>query len=570
MKKLLVFLLLPIMAFSQDLYLDHSYINPAGFTVGDTITVKFNTIDNQSGNLTQTLWQFDYQYNNKLLQKIDHTWKITGANQNPNAQVTLNHWDGYKFNGSTSVNENDLTGQYNHWLNPNGVNTYPTNADWSVERITVQDASALTFAETILEVRFVVKDNANTNYDYSAVTHLNWMRAYDNSTSSTHSVHAMTQEIDLGSVSGTALNNVIFNLKTNAVDVEGINPQDYWIEITKKADLDAYWDNQENGDGSMQWPQPVASGQFDNASKQFTTGDLLNDVEYMVHAHVINTPAWLDNVVTVTDAYKIFQFAAGSDINGGQISWEYYVQDILGEVTNDQKVDFDDSYEVLAHINGVTTSANITSVSNGAFNLSGNAAGFGVGTDVNGTMRASWTQIVKPSSSATVFNIVHQLRGDVDFSHSFEPVAAGSKAETNVNTSAKTTQGAILMNRAVEESPVEIFSRLENNQVILDFNIGAQELAGAQLIITFDDSKLSFDKATFDTGNTMTNFATQRGNRIYLGSLDVNGESSIKTGTPYKLSFTPKTSITNTIGLVSYQLIEGVKIDGTKVKFNIQ
>lgn len=45
MKKLLVFLL-PFVAFGQDLYLDHSYINEPVFQVGDTLTIKFNTIDN--------------------------------------------------------------------------------------------------------------------------------------------------------------------------------------------------------------------------------------------------------------------------------------------------------------------------------------------------------------------------------------------------------------------------------------------------------------------------------------------------------------------------------------------
>jgi len=42
MKKLLLFLFLPLLTFGQDILLDHSYIDPAGFEVGQTITVKFN------------------------------------------------------------------------------------------------------------------------------------------------------------------------------------------------------------------------------------------------------------------------------------------------------------------------------------------------------------------------------------------------------------------------------------------------------------------------------------------------------------------------------------------------
>ena len=65
MKKLL-FLLLPLFCLAQDLKLDHSYTNAADFEVGDTITIKFNTIQVTEG-AAPNLYMFDYEYNNKLL-----------------------------------------------------------------------------------------------------------------------------------------------------------------------------------------------------------------------------------------------------------------------------------------------------------------------------------------------------------------------------------------------------------------------------------------------------------------------------------------------------------------------
>lgn len=47
MKKLFFFLF-PFFIYAQDLKLDHSYINSPNFNVGDTITIKFNTLDNNS------------------------------------------------------------------------------------------------------------------------------------------------------------------------------------------------------------------------------------------------------------------------------------------------------------------------------------------------------------------------------------------------------------------------------------------------------------------------------------------------------------------------------------------
>ena len=72
-KLLLLLLLIPMITVGQDLKLDHSYTNSAPFAVGDTITVKFNTLSDSDVDVYFML--FDYQYNNKLLEKIDHTFK---------------------------------------------------------------------------------------------------------------------------------------------------------------------------------------------------------------------------------------------------------------------------------------------------------------------------------------------------------------------------------------------------------------------------------------------------------------------------------------------------------------
>jgi hypothetical protein len=52
--------------------------------------------------------------------------------------------------------------------------------------------------------------------------------------------------------------------------------------------------------------------------------------------------------------------------------------------------------------------------------------------------------------------------------------------------------------------------------------------------------------------------------------MDSSGAQTIKTGTPYKLVFTPKTALTNTAGLIYFKVAEAVKQDGTKVILKIQ
>ena len=132
MKKLLTLLFIFFVGniFAQDMKLDHSYIDPAGFVVGDTITVKFNTVDWNASNSAPTLVQYDFQWNNKLLQFIDYTWSVKTNGTNSTAQTAWNTWTGYKFSTYSSYDVRELTHQYDAWVAGNA--SYSDDVDWSV------------------------------------------------------------------------------------------------------------------------------------------------------------------------------------------------------------------------------------------------------------------------------------------------------------------------------------------------------------------------------------------------------------------------------------------------------
>jgi hypothetical protein len=69
----------------------------------------------------------------------------------------------------------------------------------------------------------------------------------------------------------------------------------------------------------------------------------------------------------------------------------------------------------------------------------------------------------------------------------------------------------------------------------------------------------------------MTNFSNIKDTegKVNIGSFDQKFQSIIKSGTPYKLIFTPIQQIQNTLGLITFKVTEGVKADGTQVKFQI-
>ena len=539
MRKLL-FLLLPLFCLAQDLKLDHSYINEADFQVGDTITIKFNTIQ-ITENVVPNLYVFDYEYNNKLLQKITHRFKVTDNESNTNAQVSLNHWDGYKYKVLNTYDENDLSAQYlNGWLNRTQVegdtDSYPADNDWSVERITIQDGVGITYNNTLIEVDFKIKDKINTSYtNYNNVTHLNWMRAEDNSTSTQYDVDAMQQKITLADVEGGDAGSVTINLKT-----PNESPTHYKYNILNNS-------------------SSVATGYFDANYQAIVTG-LENNVQYTINIEVDNELAsdWLDDVATVTDVFLVFKEAikAGSDPSGSTNTFTHGIQFLLGEVNNSGNVDFDDSYVLLSHIMNENVSEWFTSSTNGAKNVWGEKNQYGYSTnEYYFGQRKDFT----PTDANKVFDFGHGLIGDVDFSHSFEPIV---KENTPI------ARGVV--QSSSENLNLDISTSLVNDKVELIVELKKEDLAGMQFVIQFDDTLLEFEEVQFNTGNLLTNFATERNNKLYFGSISVENTENIKIGKPYKIIFNPKQAITNTSGLIYFQTTDAVTDEGTKVILKIQ
>ena len=556
MKNLLTMLLILVtsISFGQDLQLDHSHIESAPFSVGDTITIKFSTLDVNSS--VPTFVQFDYQYNNKLLEKIDHTFKL---DNNPNAMTSLNHWDGYSWTPIGGINPSNLSNQYQQ-------GAYGVNADWSVERIAVQDGISIGHAQTILEVRFRVKDKLNTGYnDYSQSTSLNWANVKDNSTDTTYSVWAMTKNVDLGDVGGGTL---------NAVTIKFLSP------VTNKSEY-SYYINQISNNGSA-----TITGNFDAAGEALISG-LIDGTQYSVFVQgpgdyqTGTFPAWLDDVVTISDVYLVFNYMSSTDIDGnGTGTFDYWLQKMFANVKWDQNsqvwdatVNDEDSYIFLSYLAGtlpdydftVNTADNfysITSTKYGGMNYSMLSSKYGKETII------SDPSAFVPSPSETVFTLAHGFVGDVDLSHSYTPVTSGFGESAKNSNNSKVRN--ISFQKVPETSNLDINTQLVDGKVIMEINTTKTGMAGAQFNLTYDSNILEFSEVIFDTGNEMTNFANHNGSKLFIGSLDLKGEQTVKTGTPYKVIFTPKQSITNTAGLVSFGIKEGVKTDGTKVKFNIQ
>ena len=60
-----------------------------------------------------TLLQFDYEYNNKLLELTEFNWD---GGVPSDYSKTRNQWTGYKYNNRPDTDEKDMDLQYQWWV----------------------------------------------------------------------------------------------------------------------------------------------------------------------------------------------------------------------------------------------------------------------------------------------------------------------------------------------------------------------------------------------------------------------------------------------------------------------
>ena len=540
MKKIL--LLLVSVMFTLSSYgqssIDYSPVNTVT-QVGDTLIMKFQYFKVDGNDLT--LGQLDFEYNNKLLSYISHESQApTGAS------FARNNWTGYKYVPKADSDEDDMDVQYIYWRDEAADNSYEAGADWSVERITVQSASALENGQEFVKYSFKVKDKFGSGYsNYNDIIKVNWANYQEADGTQIQTTRSKDGQ-DLSGIEGGNAGAFVINLKTANTS----NYTDYSYTI-------------------KQGSESVATGNFDESGQASISG-LENNVTYTAQANLTEGAEYLDEVVTVSDLALVFAEAigAGSGPSGGSTTFDYFVQDIMADVVGDGGVvDFQDSYEILAYLQGVTSgNTNLITQDGQTEDYSGIASTYGAVANDVVTFAKSFTPIDSDATSKTI-DLAHGLVGDVNFSHSYTPVVeSGGKSTSARQSSARYSK------TQSEDANIDLISEInDEGQVVFSINSDVEGMVGSQFNIVYDPNVLSLENVIFDTGNTMTNFSNiVQDGIVRVGSFDQNFETTVKEGTPYKLIFTPLETIENTSGLISFRVKEGVKADGTKINFIIQ
>jgi hypothetical protein len=550
MKKIIlfigVFLLVSLSAFSQ-LTISQSLTPTTGLKVGDTITLRYTLSKGTVIKNPRYLW-FRYQFNNKAL-----TYLSTEFNQGSSTQTFYTGWSNYKFTPSTtnSASDNELDVQYG--LTPWG---YAVNADWNVGQLTVQRADR-SIDGLIATQKYILKDQ-NT---YNNIFKIDLATGTD------------TTGAAVGTIFGggwSSITNVTGNtsqFKVRVLYPSGYSITDHNVQLMKlKSD----------GSGDIDWTQtPIAQKALDASGEAtFTSGIKVGD-SVGVFVSPASSKTWMNNVITVSDAYKAFLGHSQTDISGASNFFtRATLEKKIGNVTkNDMTFNESDSYNLFAYVMGQDVSTN-------AFIPTSTATSW---RWYSGLLNQNWldggvTNRVFVTAPSQTVDAVFAWAGDLNWSHSSHPDTIATRITQGVYTNSVndnqrqsfSVKSMSYTQPVFEKATLGINSTLEGGKVILTTTLTKEGLAGLQVIMNYDSTKLTLDNVSFDAGSTITNFSTREGSRLTFGSIDQLKTARIKVGTPYRLIFTPKQPLTNTAGLFFFVLADAVDGFGKKVDLIVE
>ena len=547
MKKLLAFLGIIIsLSTNAQLTVNQSIVSKSSYKVGDTIQIKY-TVDKKT--TTPRYFWLRYQFNNKAL-----TYVSTTFSQGSSSQTFYTGWNNYRFTANTANNlvATDLYGQYlvSPWA-------YAVNSDWNAGQLTVQRTDANVNGD-IATQNYIIKDLS----EYNNIHKLDLSYAVDDTSARVASITTTTGL--------TSLSNVVGNtsqFKVRVLYPQGYSITDHNVQLMKlKSD----------GSGDIDWTQqPIAQKALDASGEAiFTSGIKVGDsVGVFIGPALQKT--FMNNIVTVSDAYKAFLGVSQTDITGAS---NFFTRPVLEKrvglvTTGNSTFGESDSYHLFAHVMGINVSTKASIPTSTATSVRW----------YSGLLNQSWLDgvtknrvyVTQPSQTT---DAVFAWGGDLDWSHSSHPdtiatrITQGTFTNSINNRSFQTfsVQPMSYTAPVLEKVTLGITSTLENGKVVLTTTLTKADLAGLQVVMNYDSTKLTLDNVMFDAGSTITNFSTKDNGRLTFGSIDQLKTARIKTGTPYKLIFTPKEPLTNTAGLFFFVLADAVNAAGKKIDLTIE
>jgi hypothetical protein len=275
------------------------------------------------------------------------------------------------------------------------------------------------------------------------------------------------------------------------------------------------------------------------------------------------------SIVGVSDVYLAFKELSLGGIFGNESGNEFTsgIQYMNADVDGNGIFNEADTYKLLQHLTGV---APLTQYSVLTYLIKLYSK-----SDYDAITKSNWktqfnsTRSLFPFSLNTgtlnnTFNVNATWVGDVNLSHS----AQQSVSSVTTNSIRSMSLATNSVSNEILASPM---GELVSGKAIITISLDPlqQELVGTQFNLNYDNTALKFEKVEFTTKGTPTNFGTNRGTYITLGSLITDGSTILDKTTEYKIIFTPLITLNSILGLTSISTTDAVNRGGTQLKIKI-
>jgi hypothetical protein len=531
------------------------------------------------------------------------------ANGEPNGynhseDYAVTKWNGNQWNDLSNNWTNPYVIEYGTWTNPDDQtftdfytnSTTHTNGDVLTARFNID------FGSNVDETKFSAKANTYTNNIWSVTT--NTTRALsglgkvditndlDTAKIANGGIKASTTAgqaewcviyeydvtnqryrigIDSREVSGivsepsTISNLQLFDLWNGPVTYNSYDPNG-WTEVY------VYTSTQFNFAGSSYTSNIRNGGGYHALTAEFTFTPIQSFKQHgidIISNNQTELNTLYNSIVSVTDVYLAFKELSMGGLLGNESGNEFTngIQFMNADVDGNGIFNEADTYKLLQHLTGV---APLTQYSALTYLMKLYSK-----SDYDAITKSNWNTQFNSTRSLYPFNLNSGVLnntynvnvtwlGDVNLSHSAQQ-SVSSVASNSIRTM------SVMSNSIANEVNVIIMSEIVDNSIIVTLSVDPlqQELVGTQFQLNYDNTKLRFEKVEFNTKGNPTNFGTNKGSYINIGSLITSGDVLDKT-TEYRVIFTPINNTTDILGLTSISATDAVNKSGKQLKVKLK
>ena len=276
-----------------------------------------------------------------------------------------------------------------------------------------------------------------------------------------------------------------------------------------------------------------------------------------------------NSVVTVSDVFIAFkelsngglfgnesgnEFTSGlqymnADVDGNGVFNEADTYKLLQHLTGDQPLT---QYSTLTYLMKLYSKSDYDSITKSNWN-----------TKFNST-RSLFPFSLNTGTLNNTYNVNATWLGDVNLSHSAQQSVSGVATNSYRSMS-------LMTNSLSNEINASLMGENVGGKVIITISVDPlqQELVGTQFQLNYDNTSLEFQKIEFTTKGNPTNFGTDKGTYVKIGSLITDGSTILDKTTEYKITFLSKNGLSGILGLTSISTTDAVNKLGTTLKIKL-